>query len=134
MLSNLTVADYMAKNIITVSKDTDVLEAISLLLKHRITSVPVLDEQGTVIGMFSERNGVTVVLKTTFNQTMGGTVGEFMTVEGIDRINSDASIVDVASKFESASIRSFPVYHGVDLVGVISRTDVLRALVAPKKV
>ena len=131
MLANLTVADYMAKHIVTLSKDTDVLEAIGKLLKHKITSAPVIDEQGILIGMFSERNGINVVLKTSFNQTMSGQVSEYMTTDFI-RVESESSILDAAAKFESASIRSFPVFEGIDLVGVISRTDVLRALLSPK--
>ena len=131
MINSLSVADYMTKNIITVTKETDVLEAIGMLLKYKVTSIPVTDDQGSILGMFSERNGVKVVLKTSFNQTMGGKVGEFMT-EDIIKVDIESSIVDVASMFESASIRSFPVYEGVDLVGVISRTDILRALVSPK--
>jgi CBS domain-containing protein len=131
MLANLTVADYMAKHIVTLSIDTEVLEAIGKLIKHKITSAPVIDEQGILVGMFSERNGINVVLKTSYNQTMGGKVSEFMSTEFV-RIDGESSILDVAAKFEGTSIRSFPVFDGIDLVGVISRIDVLRALLSVK--
>lgn len=131
MLANLTVSDYMAKHIVTLTGDTDVLEAIGKLLKHRITSAPVIDDQGNLVGMFSERNGINVVLKTSYNQTMGGKVSEFMSTTFI-KVDSSSSILDVAEKFEGTPIRSFPVFDGVDLVGVISRIDVLRALLSVK--
>jgi CBS domain-containing protein len=131
MLANLTVADYMAKHIITLSKQTDVLEAIEKLLRHKITSAPVIDEHGNLIGMFSERNGINVVLKTSYNQSMGGKVAEFMSTDFI-KVDSNSSILDVAAKFEGTPIRSFPVFNGLDLVGVISRIDVLRALLTMK--
>ncbi|NOR81220.1 MAG: CBS domain-containing protein, partial [Methyloprofundus sp.] len=43
-------------------------------------------------------------------------------------VEAEMSIVDLAEKFQNSSIRSFPVYRDQDLVGIISRTDVLRAL------
>jgi predicted transcriptional regulator len=54
-------------------------------------------------------------------------VTEYMTKEVI-KLEAEMSIVDLANKFENSSIRSFPVYKDHDLVGIISRTDVLRAL------
>ncbi|MDP3334497.1 MAG: CBS domain-containing protein [Methylococcaceae bacterium] len=46
----------------------------------------------------------------------------------ISSINADDSIVDLAEKFQKSSIRSFPVFSDNKLVGIVSRTDVLRAL------
>ena len=131
MLANLTVADYMSQHIVTLSKDTDVLEAIEKLIKHRITSAPVIDEQGILIGMFSERNGINVVMKTSYNQSMGGKVAEFMATDFF-RVDSESSILDVAAEFDKTPTRSFPVFEDIDLVGVISRIDVLRALLSVK--
>jgi len=50
-----------------------------------------------------------------------------MTSETIS-VNADSSIVDLAEKFQQSSIRSFPVFQDADLVGIVSRTDVLKAL------
>jgi CBS domain-containing protein len=60
---------------------------------------------------------------------MSGKVGEFMTTE-IMSVDATSSIVNLAEKFQKNSVRSFPVFHNGELVGVISRTDVLKALVA----
>jgi CBS domain-containing protein len=45
------------------------------------------------------------------------------------KIDAQASIVDLAEKFQKSSVRSFPVFQDGELVGVISRVDVLRAFV-----
>ena len=129
MLAKITVADYMSKRIITLTKDTDVIDAIKKLLDCKITSAPVIDSKGQLIGMFSERDGVRVFLESVYDQGMSGKVGEYMTAEFIS-VDAASSIVDLAEKFETSSIRSFPVFQDGEFVGVISRVDVLRALVA----
>jgi len=128
MITKITVADYMSKSLVTLTKDNDVFEAIKKLLNRRITCAPVMDEQGALIGMFSEKDGMKVVLESAYNQGVSGKVSEFMSTEIIS-IQSHDSVVEVAEKFKNSSVRSFPVYDDVDLVGVISRTDILRALV-----
>lgn len=127
MLAKITVADYMTKHLVTLTKETNIFDAIKKLLAHRITSAPVLDQHGHLVGMFSENDVMRVVAENVYDQGMGGKVGEFMTKDVI-RIESDAFIVDVAEKFQQSKDRSFPVFEDTDLVGIVSRTDVLRAL------
>jgi CBS domain-containing protein len=116
---------------LTLTKDTNVIDAIKKLLGHKITSAPVIDSKGRLIGMFSEKDGVRLFLESVYNQGMSGKVGEYMTTEIIS-VEATSSIVDLAEKFEKSSIRSFPVFQDGEFVGVISRVDVLRALVAIK--
>jgi CBS domain-containing protein len=59
---------------------------------------------------------------------MSGKVSEYMTTDTF-KIDAQASIVDLAEKFHKSSVRSFPVFQDGELVGVISRVDVLRAFV-----
>ncbi|MEQ1528845.1 MAG: CBS domain-containing protein [Methylococcales bacterium] len=129
MLSKITVADYMAKRLVTLTKETNVIDAIKKLLDHKITCAPVLDGKGQLLGMFSEKDGVKVFLESVYNQGMSGKVGDYMSTE-IIKVDAVSSIVDLAEKFQKSSVRSFPVYQNNELVGVISRVDVLRALVA----
>lgn len=127
MLAKITIADYMSKRLVTLAKDTEVIDAVKKLLDHKITSAPVVDQQGHLLGMFSETDVMQVVLETVYNQSMSGKVGEYMTTEIIS-VNADSSIVDLAEKFKTSAVRSFPVFQDNDLVGIVSRTDVLRAL------
>ena len=127
MLAKITIADYMAKKLVTVKKETDVLAAIKELLKYKITSAPVLDNKGELVGILSEKDCMKVVLETTYNQGMIGTVAEYMATD-IVTVDANSSVVDLAERFQSTSIRSYPVYDDNELVGMISRTDVLRAL------
>ncbi len=128
MLAKITIADYMTKNIMSVKKDTDALSAIKQLLSHKVTCAPVLDDTGKLVGMFSEKDCMKVVLSTTYNLGMSGKVEEFMSTEVLS-VDANSSIVDLADKFQVSSIRSFPVFDDKKFVGIVSRTDVLRALV-----
>ncbi len=127
MLAKITVADYMSKNLVKLSKDTNAIDAIKTLLAHKITSAPVTDSQGHLLGIFSEKDVMRVVLETVYNQSQSGNVEEFMSTD-LSGVESDASIVDLAEKFHQSSARSFPVFKSGQLVGIVSRTDVLRAL------
>ena len=131
MLAKITVADYMTKRVITLSKDSLVIDAIKKLLDHKITCAPVVDAQGHLLGMFSEKDSIKVFLKSVYNQDMGGKVGDYMTA-GVISVDADASIVELAEKFDQSSVRSFPVFDEGKFVGIISRTDVLKALISLK--
>ena len=127
MLKDITAKQYMSSNVVTFQTQDDVLEAINKLLQKRITGAPVLDSLGNLVGMLSEAECIRVVLNAAYNQSKGGKVGDFMNTE-IETVDVDASIVEVAEKFDKTWARSFPVVDDVDLVGVISRVDVLKAL------
>jgi CBS domain-containing protein len=131
MLAKITVADYMTKRVVTLSKDTLVMDAIKKLLDHKITCAPVVDAQGHLIGLFSEKDSIKVFLESVYNQGMGGKVGDYMTA-GVISVDADSSIVELAEKFDHSSVRSFPVFDDGQFVGIISRTDVLKALIALK--
>jgi CBS domain-containing protein len=127
MLAKIAVADYMTKRLVTLTKDTDVIDAIKKLMDHKITCAPVVDERGHLLGMFSEKDGINVFLESVYNQGMSGKVGDYMTVDAI-KVTSETSIIDLAKKFQESSVRSFPVFEDTELVGIISRTDLLKAL------
>jgi CBS domain-containing protein len=131
MLAKITVADYMTKKVVTLSKDVHVIDAVKKLLDHKITCAPVVDEQGRLVGLFSEKDSIKVFLESVYNQGMGGKVGDYMTT-GTISVDADSSIVELAEKFDSSSVRSFPVFDDGQFVGIISRTDVLRALISLK--
>jgi CBS domain-containing protein len=81
MLAKIAVADYMTKKLVTLSKQTSVIDAIKKMLDHKITCAPVIDEQGHRIGMFSEKDGMRVFLESVYDQGMSGKVEDFMATE-----------------------------------------------------
>ena len=53
-MKSVKVADYMARNLVTFEPGTSVVEALSTLLDKRISGAPVIDRDGTLVGMLSE--------------------------------------------------------------------------------
>lgn len=129
MLKKIAVKEYMSSNPITFKPDTDVYQAIRKLLEHKITGAPVVDEQGNVLGSFSEMDCMRIALTSSYYEDMGGKVSEYMSTD-IKFVDADTSIVDVAEMFINSKLRHFPVVEEDRLIGVISRVDVLQALLA----
>ncbi|MDF1582454.1 MAG: CBS domain-containing protein [Methyloprofundus sp.] len=128
MLAKITVADYMTKHLVKLTKNMNVVDAVKIILEHKITGAPVMDEHNKLVGMFSEKDALKMVVETAYNQSSAGRVSEFMTEEVV-QVAADMSVVDLAAQFQNSAVRSFPVYQNKELVGIISRTDVLRAMV-----
>lgn len=129
MLHSVSVRDYMSANLVTVTADMDVLQAIHLLLKNSVTGAPVVDSLGSVIGYLSEKDCLKVALDASYHEEWGGLVKDFMTPKPIT-VDADASILEVARTFHDTAIKAVPVMQDNRLVGKITRSDVLRAFEA----
>lgn len=130
MLHSIAVKDYMAASLITFTPEMDILEAIHLLVRNRISGAPVVDNLGNIVGVLSEKDCLAVALQSSYHGEMGGRVKEFMT-EKVVTVSANASMVDVAKMFLDTNFRRYPVVDDDNrLVGQISRRDVLKALEA----
>lgn len=121
------VKDYMARTLVTFKPDTDVLDAIHVLVTKRIAGAPVIDDEGNLLGMLSELDCMKVALDAGYHGIWGGPVSDFMSA-GVKTVDAEMSIVDLAKTFIDTTYRRYPVMDGTRLVGQISRRDVLRAL------
>ena len=121
------VRDYMSGKLITFNAQTDVLDAIQMLVRHRIACAPVVDDHGNVIGMLSELDCMKIALTAGYHGERGGPVAEYMTTE-TETVDADMSIIDLAQRFLDSGYRRYPVVKDNRLIGQISRRDVLRAL------
>jgi len=128
-LKSCRVRDYMAGSLVTFKPDTDVLDALQELVRHRIAGAPVVDDHGELVGMLSELDCLKVALNAGYYGDWGGPVSGFMTPK-VQTVDANMNIVDLAQKFLDSGFRRFPVLDGNRLVGQISRRDVLRALAA----
>ena len=126
-LKSCLVKDYMAKTLVTFKPDTNVLDAVHTLVEHRIAGAPVLDDQGSIVGMLSEFDCIKVALQAGYHGDYGGPVSDYMSRD-VKTVNAEMSIVDLAQQFAEKGYRRFPVTDKNGLVGQISRRDVLRAL------
>lgn len=124
---SVVVKDYMARTLITFKPDTDVLDAVHELVKHRIAGAPVVDDSGNLLGMLSELDCLKVALHAGYHGDWGGPVSDYMS-DGVKTVDAEMSIIDLAQVFLDTKFRRFPVVNKNRLIGQISRRDVLRAL------
>ncbi|MBW3084004.1 Inosine-5'-monophosphate dehydrogenase [Austwickia sp. TVS 96-490-7B] len=133
----MLVREIMTAPALSVRADSDLEEGLKVLAEHRVTAIPVVDDEHRVIGILSEvdilRRAVEPdsrahALPVAQSEPLPKTVGEIMTpdpkntTEGTDV----ASLIDL---FTHTSIKSLPVVRDDNqLVGIVSRSDVIRAL------
>lgn len=128
--------EIMSCPVVTAPVDLPVREAVALLAEHHITSLPVVDDDGQVIGMVSEVDLLRSRLphdprahlrRLDDRADPAGTVGEVMTDEAIC-LSADADAADVAQVLVDNRVRAVPILRGGDLIGIVSRRDLLRTL------
>ena len=124
---SVVVKDYMARTLVTFKPETDVLNAVHELVKHRIAGAPVVDDAGNLIGMLSELDCLKVALHAGYHGDWGGPISDYMS-DGVETVDAEMSIIDLAQVFLDTKFRRFPVMEKNRLIGQISRRDVLRAL------
>ncbi len=127
MPRSVSVKDYMSTNLLTFTPDADVQTAIHDLVANQISGAPVVDDNGNLVGMLSERDCLKVALSSGYNAEPGGKVAEYMS-QPVESVSVDTSIFEVAEKFINGRYHRYPVLDENRLVGQISRSDVLKAL------
>ena len=146
----LKVKDIMTKDVVTVTKETTVMELAGIFSERHISSLPVLDQNGDLIGIVTETDLVeqdknlhipTVIsifdwiiylesdkkFEKELKKMTGGVVGDIYSSEAVT-VSPEASISDVADLFSSRKITAIPVVEGKKLVGIISRIDLIRSM------
>lgn len=139
------VSDVMATDVITVHKHLPYKKVAQLLAEHDLTSVPVVSGGGRVLGMVSEadvlrreersfsRLGAGLPRRTHHQrkQAQALTVATLMTAPAIT-IHPDAPLGAAARLMNAHHIRRLPVVNPAgELIGVVSRRDVLSAFLRP---
>jgi len=115
--------NIMTREVISVSEDTPVLEAIRLMVDNKITGVPVVEDDMVLVGMLSECD--VLRLFHTYGDEGNRTVGDFMTQPAV-HFEEDERLLDVCFHLRDHSIRRVPVTSNGKVTGVISRSDILR--------
>jgi len=121
------VRDLYTANPVTVHQDAEILRAVQLMLEHEISGVPVVDDEGALVGILTERDCIRKAVEAGYLDEPGGRVSEYMTRE-VQTVSPDDSLMDVAKRFVDSPYRRFPVVERGRLLGIIMRRDFLRAM------
>jgi CBS domain-containing protein len=143
----MKVSDIMTRDVVSVRSDATILDAGRLMLQSHIGGLPVVSSAGRLVGIITERD----FLRLAATESSGrprwlelitnhmkvdvdvlGRLGD----EHVERvmtpnpvtISEEAPLEDVLRDMEKHSINRLPVVRGTRLVGIVSRSDLLRAL------
>jgi CBS domain-containing protein len=119
--------DVMSRPVIGVAPDTSVREAIMLLTEKGFAGLPVVDELGQVVGIFSESDAVRATM-TTSGDHRDDPVSTVM-VHPVEVVAPGTDVATVAERMLAGRLRCLPVVEEGLLIGVVARRDLLRTLV-----
>lgn len=122
------VSDYMVRDLTVFDPDQDVLQAMKTMLDRQISGAPVVDRHGNLVGLLTQRDCLSVAFQASYHGQLAGRVSQFMTHDP-ETVPADMSLVEVIERFYDRPYRRFPVIAGNQLVGQISRRDVLQAMI-----
>ena len=72
----MRVRDYMTRQVVTCTPDTEILKALNLMHRNDIANAPVVDDRGTLVGILSDRDCIRGVLQGTYHSEFAGVVGD----------------------------------------------------------
>lgn len=132
----MLVREIMTSPAVSIHADSDLDVAIELLAGRRVTALPVVADEDRLVGMLSEvdvlRRAVQPDMRTHLQRVtqepapLPKTVAEIMTTE-IHATTENADVADLVKVFIRTSLKSLPVVHRDTLIGIISRSDIIRA-------
>ncbi|MGZ5938289.1 MAG: CBS domain-containing protein [Rhizomicrobium sp.] len=138
----------MSRDVVTVSPDDTVLRAARLMLQKKFSGLPVVDAAGTLVGIVTEgdflRRAETGTVRRRprwiefivgpgrlageYTRTAGQFVHEVMTRD-VCTVSEDAELQDVVALMERNHVKRIPVLRGGKVVGIVTRQNLLRAVV-----
>ena len=127
MPTSIAIRNFMETDVVTLRPDMDVLQAVFVLLDNKISGAPVVDANGALVGMLTERDCMKVALDAAFHQQSGGTVADFMASDVV-AVPAEEAIIDTVRRFYDDKYLRDPVVDGTGLVGVISRSELMRVI------
>lgn len=126
LVNEATAGDCMTTKLIRLQEDTNAVEAMEILLDHRISGAPVVDGD-RFLGVFSERFAMNVLMAFVYDQIPVASVRPFANREMERVIAPSMPVIEMARHFLETSYRRLPVVDEGELVGQVSRRDVLTA-------
>ena len=120
--SHVTIEDVMERDLVTVLPETLLRDAVHIMIENRISSVPVVNAQGSISGALNEGD-----LMKVFYEPHRTHVQDVMTRDPIV-VAIGAPLLDVIDELMSSRFRRVLIHDGGRLVGVITRSHVMPAL------
>jgi CBS domain-containing protein len=136
----MRAGDIMTTGAATVRPDASIVEAARMMVEHRISGLPVVDGQGKLVGIVTEGDflrtddgGRPRIIEVA---TGGMSAGELM-IRRVEEIMSrdpitagvETSLEEVVALMEQHSVKRLPIVTEGKVVGILSRANLIMALV-----
>jgi len=124
----ITAEQVMNSDVITVQKDTPILEAIELMLQKEISGMPVVDDDDmNLVGVLSETDVVSLIYNTVYKTESleKKKVRHYMTERTVC-FDKDDNLLDVCDFLAKNLFRRVPITSAGKVVGIISVPDILK--------
>jgi CBS domain-containing protein len=121
----MQVKDVMTSPAITIRDDAPLHEVAAMLAENRVSGLPVVDATGALVGVVSEAD---ILLKETGEPSAARTAGQAMTAPPLT-IEPELPIGQAARVMIGMQVNRLPVVSGGNLVGIVTRGDLVRAFV-----
>lgn len=125
-LHSVKASDLMHQNVVLRSS-ADTFTAAGLLVENRISGAPVVDEQGNLLGVFSEKSAMRVFIGLCWEQLPSARVAAWLDHDEQRRITEDTRLDEIIDRFHHSKFRRLMVIRGGQLIGQVNRRDALRA-------
>ena len=119
--------DIMSRRLQVLKPDAEVEDAVHALLRKRHSGAPVVDEDGQVLGVFSDYDCVRGLSAAVFSVWPTGSVETYMSTD-VETIPPDMELRDVAQHFIHGRHRRLLVVEDGKLIGLITRGDLVNVL------
>lgn len=124
MLKLLKAEDIMVKEVITIGPEITLDKAIKKLVKNKISGMPVVDENGKMVGIISEKD----ILNFAFNGYLKSTKVEMAMVKSVIHFTPDSNIDEIALAISKNHFRRVPIIKDDRIVGIVSRRDIIESV------
>lgn len=114
--------NVMTTQVVSAKPKASLDDVFALLLRHHVSGLPVVDDEGFLLGVITEYDLLSLLCDTSFDS---GIVSDFLTKDVVT-VNENEALSDIAELFMSHSIRRIPVLRDGKIVGIISRRDLIR--------
>jgi CBS domain-containing protein len=125
-----TAKDIMSSKPITLQPGMPVHEAAVRLVKKGVLSAPVVDENEDFVGVFSQQGCMVGLIDAVYAEMPSDEIGSFLEPDP-KTITENTGLLAMAEKFVhgTAFVHSLPVLRDRKVVGIVSRFDVIRAVI-----
>lgn len=127
-----TLLETKPREIITARPTTTIEEAMELLIKHKISCLPVLESDGKLVGIISDKDIFKKIHETKGNYH-SLRIGDVMSTNLIVGLPDD-DIEYIAGIMDKNWIRHVPIVSGDKMVGLVSEGDIIKTLTHRKKI